>query len=473
MRLSVFALFLSFLILAGCNTVTVDRVPLAPPRPVPADAHPSPVIFKAIRNGVPLGTATVGVSVRNPRCPLVMRRTEKYFNPGNFPATAYREIFRDNLSGLGYDVAGDPNRFFDAEADEERAVYEVGARITDIKMDLCDERGILPTSVSAGIVGEAMVEIEWHVFDALRRRNVYKVRTRGYGRLDEPNDEGIPLLLEDAFAAATHNLGADPAFFEMAFHGVPPPKPPETFTDPADAVTSKFDNAAPVSLSAAPLLTKPAGARMAEYQRIAVLIQTAGGFGSGFFIDPEGDILTDAHVVGYAGQVRVVSADKKFSFVADVVARDAARDVALLRPENLPPALRPRLLPLRLERPRVGEDVYAVGAPLLTRLQGTVTKGIVSSVRYDSRRHLWFIQSDVFVYPGNSGGPLLDARGNILGLCISSYVGDGGDTLSGLNNFIPIEDALAALHIAVNGRAIAAAPMPVKEPISDDDNPSE
>ncbi len=76
-----------------------------------------------------------------------------------------------------------------------------------------------------------------------------------------------------------------------------------------------------------------------------------------------------------------------------------------------------------------------------------MTKGIVSAVRYDRREDQWYIQSDVFTYHGNSGGPLLDASGNIIGLCVAGYAGGGGQDLAGLNLFIPIADALAALDV--------------------------
>ena len=91
----------------------------------------------------------------------------------------------------------------------------------------------------------------------------------------------------------------------------------------------------------------------------------------------------------------------------------------------MPEDFKPVILPLRREIPHIGEDVYAIGAPLSEKdLQDTVTKGIVSAWRPSDRiTRQSYIQADVDVQPGNSGGPLLDAHGNILGLTVA---GDDG-----------------------------------------------
>jgi serine protease Do len=451
-------LFAAQILLAGCSVLPVEKVPLAAPQKVPSGAHPAPVGFNEIRYAVPTGATTMGLSYRNTNCPLIMRKMQKRITPGQFPADDYRRIFRDTLGGLGYDVAGDPGRMFDQQEDAQRALYSIGARVTDIKMDVCDEEGggFLTAKVPLGYVGESTVQIEWTVFDLLHRKNAYKVTTRGYSRLDEPNDEGVAVMLEDAFAAAAHNLGSDKTFFDLIFSGIPPAKAPDTYEDPEENALSSADRSASVALPPQKLLTGQAGRKMDQYRHVAVLIETAGAFGSGFFLNGDGYILTNAHVVGHAAQVRIVSADKEEKLIADVLRTDPARDVALLKLEKIPGGFKIPTLPVRLDRPVVSDEVYAVGSPDLTRLQDTVTKGIVSAVRYDRRENQWYIQSDVFTWRGDSGGPLLDSSGNIIGLCVAGY-GSGGQDLAGLNLFIPIKDALEALDIKTDDGAVRPA----------------
>ncbi len=246
---------------------------------------------------------------------------------------------------------------FDEQADMQRAIYSVGARVTDIKMDVCDEEGggFLTANVPIGYVGEAVVQIEWTVFDLLRRKNAYQLTTKGYSRLDEPNDEGITVMLEGAFAAAAHNLGSDKTFFDLVFSGIPPQKIPGTYEDPEEKSLTSADSRATVMLPPQKLLTGPAGKKMDQYRHVAVLVETAGAFGSGFFLNKDGYILTNAHVVGHAAQVRVVSADKEEKLVADVLRTDPARDVALLKLESIPDDFKIPTLPVHLDRPVVSD----------------------------------------------------------------------------------------------------------------------
>ena len=122
---------------------------------------------------------------------------------------------------------------------------------------------------------------------------------------------------------------------------------------------------------------------------------------------------------------------------------DPARDVALLRIEG--GAYTP--LPLRLEPVALTEEVYAVGSPLDPSLAGTVTRGIVSQIQQNEHSQP-LIQADATIQPGNSGGPLLDARGNVVGISQSGLTDDGSH-LVGINFFVPIADALRRLNIQV------------------------
>ena len=163
------------------------------------------------------------------------------------------------------------------------------------------------------------------------------------------------------------------------------------------------------------------------------------GHGSGFVIDDYARVLTNEHVVRTATRVRV-RFESGEEATAIVLATDPRRDVALLKVERSGTGG----LPIRFDQPTVGDTVYAVGAPLDPTYSATVSKGIISAFR-DIEGERW-IQSDVNVQHGSSGGPLLDERGNILGITSRGEPNEAG-TPSGINLFVPIADALRSLGL--------------------------
>jgi len=178
--------------------------------------------------------------------------------------------------------------------------------------------------------------------------------------------------------------------------------------------------------------------------------------GSAFLISSDGYLLTNQHVVGDAAQVRIRWADRSES-VGQVVRADRRRDVALVRVETKGRAP----LPLRTSVAESGEAVFAIGTPLEKEFQNTITKGILSGRRVIEG--LSFVQSDVAVDHGNSGGPLLDENGRVIAITDWGYVPDG--VSHNLNFFIPIDDALKALALTPVAAAPAkAAASPVAGP---------
>ena len=159
-----------------------------------------------------------------------------------------------------------------------------------------------------------------------------------------------------------------------------------------------------------------------------------GGLGSGFIIASDGYILTNAHVVLDADEVYVTLSDKR-EFKAKIIGLDKRTDVALVKIEtnNLP-----RLPIGDINRLKVGEWVMAIGSPF--GLDNTVTAGIVSAKGRDTGSYLPFIQTDVAVNPGNSGGPLLNMRGEVVGINSQIYSRSGG--FMGISFAIPIDEAM-------------------------------
>ncbi len=164
---------------------------------------------------------------------------------------------------------------------------------------------------------------------------------------------------------------------------------------------------------------------------------TARGIGSGFIIDAEGLILTNAHVVADADTVLVRLSDGKREFEGKVLGADSRTDVALVKIEasGLPVA---RLGNSEAVKP--GQWVAAIGSPF--GFTNTITAGIVSATEraLPDETFVPFIQTDVAVNPGNSGGPLLNARGEVIGINSMIYSQTGG--YMGVSFAIPIELAL-------------------------------
>ena len=172
------------------------------------------------------------------------------------------------------------------------------------------------------------------------------------------------------------------------------------------------------------------------------------GQGSGFIVAENGIILTNAHVVRDAKEVTVRLADRR-EFAAKVLGSDAATDIAVLRIDA-------KGLPMvRLGDPRslmVGDHVLAIGAPY--GLEQTATAGIVSAKgrSLPGEAFVPFIQTDAAVNPGNSGGPLFDAEGRVIGINAQIYSRTGG--FQGVSFAIPIDVALKVRdQIVATGKA--------------------
>ena len=434
--------------LSACSGLSVEQVPLKTPPSISHDADPVPIGFNKIVYAIPSGTplisnspkGTLGLFFCDGPYALV---TQTSMRGRGATSDTMREIFVSTLESMGYDVTGNPGRLFDESADQQRTQIAIGGRITDIKMDVCRRKNFW--SVPTGETGESHIEVEWSAFDLINRRTVFKKTIKGYAKTETPNHEGIQLLFEEALASSIHNLGADDEFNDMIFYGKLPAQLPKTYDSPHDAHGLLYDPNEQVTLDTSRLSHVSAAGRWNEIRDSVVLLQSAG-HGSGFFITDEGHILTNAHVVGNAERMRIVTSGKHEALVAEVLRMDRTRDVALLKLEDIPHGMTINPLPIKREIPDIGEDVYALGAPIRTRLQDTLTKGIISAHRKLPYARLPIMQADVVIQPGNSGGPLLDANGNVVGIAVSGYTDDNG-SFSALNNFIPIISALEELGI--------------------------
>ena len=173
------------------------------------------------------------------------------------------------------------------------------------------------------------------------------------------------------------------------------------------------------------------------------------GFGSGVIMSPEGHIITNAHVLDGATRCLVELHDRR-RYVATVIGSDEAADLAVLQinAEGLIPAQWGDS-----DAVTVGSIVWAIGSPF--RFQQTITSGIVSGKdrpgidspdttglsRWSARKQN-LLQTDAAVNPGNSGGPLVDSSGHVIGINTSIY----GDTFQGISFAVPSATAKFVFH---------------------------
>jgi len=171
------------------------------------------------------------------------------------------------------------------------------------------------------------------------------------------------------------------------------------------------------------------------------------GQGSGFIVDKEGHILTNNHVIDQAQLVEVTLWNKR-KYKATIVGVDKNHDLALLQIHDVPD-LQPATLADSTSL-MVGQRVYALGNPF--GFSGTMTRGIISAIRSvampSGNKIDDAIQTDASVNPGNSGGPLLNSHGDVIGITtlIASNPNGGAEQSAGIGFAIPIQTAKAVLE---------------------------
>ncbi len=171
------------------------------------------------------------------------------------------------------------------------------------------------------------------------------------------------------------------------------------------------------------------------------------GVASGFILNADGYIITNAHVVEGADEVIVTLADKR-EFKAKTIGVDKKSDVALVK---IDASGLPTVRIGDVSKLKVGEWVVAIGSPF--GLESTVTAGIVSAKSRETGELLPLIQTDVAINPGNSGGPLINLRGEVVGINSQIYSRSGG--YQGISFAIPIDEATrVSEQLRTGGRVI-------------------
>ena len=344
---------------------------------------------------------------------------------GNW-STDLGEVFYDVLTNMGYSIAGDPSDIFNQRNSVSSAEYLIGGRLVDFKGNYCHKHHWWDGRPLNTYAGETYIKVEWSVFNTLTKDVIVTKTTEGYGLQEEPIADGVYSSFSQAFSDATERFAIDDRLHALAVG-----KPIDSNEQAISQHTLIKVLNGKISKNFSVDAIKP----------YVVTIRIGQGHGSGVIIGKEGYVLTNSHVVGEAKAVQIITA-LGLEFEGRVVAVSKVRDVALIQ---TPMRIRPPIA-IDFEMPAVGNEIFAVGSPLKEELSLTVTKGITSAVRRDTASGNIFIQGDVAISPGNSGGPLLDHSGNLVGLSVAKY---SGDNVDGLNLFIPIEEVFKHLNLEI------------------------
>jgi S1-C subfamily serine protease len=333
-------------------------------------------------------------------------------------------LLTEELDSAGYTLAGasNPDVIFEDPRDH-KPEFAIAGIIRDVRANVCYAQ--LKQSAATA---RASLAVEWQIYSYRTRSVELKATTEGGSLVDAAQEGAGAEAISRAFVSAARNLLADARFRDL-IAGI-------------DLGAKIAQPPIPVAWERLPARREGDFESIVSDSRMSVVTVYAGdAMGSGFVISRDGYLLTDQHVVGSVRFVRVKFVTGR-EVDGEVVRVDRRRDVALIKLEN---DVYPYLPLGESSRVRPGTDVFAIGTPISENFAQTVTKGIVSG--YGEEDGLRILRSDVSVHRGNSGGPLLDGSGVVVGLSVSGYMLMPEGVGVGLNAFIPIEEALDALAI--------------------------
>lgn len=401
--------------MVGCSTPPAlpERMPEAVPIEVIRETSHSVVFLKSLFR-IPVGTP---LSVTRLRGRVV---DEKNWETAAQETGAFNLTAVDELSRLGYDVRDASDSIF-SPASAIEARYQVAAIIHGLSIAYEVKPSVgAASSEYEKVSSSAVMDVEFQVFDSLDKALVS--RTRVEGSAVERGRTGQPM--PKAFLAAFRRALADADFV------APLRKSPS-----GNEVGGFAERPLPVMRCPESTLALPAD--LPSAQAAVVVVVVGAGSGAGTLVSDDGYVLTAAHVIG--GESKATLRFKSgLELPAEVVRIDAGRDAALLKAPGRGHAC------LRSETSvvRVGTEIWAIGNPVAEELARSVTRGVASGNR--TIRGRTFLQTDAAVNPGNSGGPLLDATGQLRGIVVTKLSESG---IEGLGFAVPIADAERALGV--------------------------
>lgn len=414
-------------ILISCVSPKVKQVTPRDTIDIRTGVDAKPLLFKKVvvklPRGKEIGTLQIGLLCMPTGRPLTWKGGRV-----NITSDDFTEVFREELEKANYPIVGNPDALFE-DPSEWKAELLVAGMIKDIRANICYPLGGFRNYSESK--GEAFVEVEWQIYSRLDRNVVYTTTTEGSSEIKETSPTGALDIMLSAFAVATQNLLADQGFHDLVVR------------KDNDKTIKPVGNE--INLPLIANFSTPLTDHINDVRAGVATIYAGEGHGSGFFINKNGYLITNEHVVREAKFVKVKLAIGR-EILGEVLKVNGQRDIALVKTEEIKmPAL-----PIKNSELNIGSEVYAIGSPLDDELNTTLSRGIISAYRVED--NLRYIQSDINVLPGNSGGPLLDKNGNIIGVTVSGRIFHGA--FAGINYFIPIRDALLALNIKTTNNKI-------------------
>ncbi|WP_437903538.1 serine protease [Sorangium sp. So ce327] len=352
-------------------------------------------------NGSELGTVTISnVVVKAPNLDDVLIVKEKFL-----------VMFLEEMRELGYRALGRENLALNQDRSSEAAFLLAG---TLTAADCSDERGL-----TCGIT------IKWELLHRSSNTVVYQMTS---------NHEEMEMRELDRAAAGNalllgslRSLLARPMFVQALRGSDTPAEAPAAPEFP------------PGEMRGCPARTLVMPKMSEDVLNATALVKLNDGVGSAVVISPDGLLLTAAHVAT-TPEVVVRFRDGK-ELPATVMRVNEQSDVALLQLKDR--SRETPCLTLRMPSPSTGDDVFALGAPGGERLSFSVTRGIVSGQRSFDGSSL--IQTDTSISPGNSGGPLVDDKGQVVAIMTFKATGKG---IEGLGFGVPSAIALSSLGLS-------------------------
>jgi S1-C subfamily serine protease len=401
---------LTLAIVVGC-TIHSPGVTQLVPIQIGAEGS-APITFTRLIIRVPSGTS-VGAHFEG----WIKLPKFKYIWQSNLTIASdeFRVVASEHLKSRGYTIMGGDGLLFGKD-EPSKAEYQLGGMMQSLFYN--------SFGPDAGNYSESSVTIEWQVYNVYQTQVVYTTTTKGYGK-----QSGVgSVCIQGAFRSALDNLLADAGFVATVRKSV------------RKAWDQSTDESAPISITSCASehqLFLPDNVQ--SVLRSVLTIQAGGTIGIGVIISSDGWAITAGHVVAGLSEV-AVRMQSGLELTATVVRVDSQQDVALIR---LPGRGHSCLNVVIGDEPKIGTDLFAIGAPTGEGLAFSVTKGVVSGFReWQGKR---YIQTDAALNPGNSGGPLLSPDGRIVGIVSWKIIAPG---FEGLAFGVPIQALSDRLRIA-------------------------
>jgi S1-C subfamily serine protease len=349
--------------------------------------------------------------------------------------------FLEQMRAKGFHAVGAENLVFGKD-ESAKAEFLVGGTVKEL--ECLEETKWLSCRIG----------VEWQLFDVAHDAVVYSVLSRAAVL-------GVPMSQKESYPNTLLIAALDQLLEREGFR--------EALANRGHSAAAKDPTFTPATLPRC-ATPKKVTESAEDLLRVTTIVKVGKGFGSGFLVSPEGLVITAAHAVEKSKLVVRLREGTEVDAVPVRIAPSA--DVALLRTTK--PLNGHACASLRTDLPPVGAEVYAAGAPASLTLAFSLTRGIVSGAPIiDGHRRL---QTDTPVNPGNSGGPLADVNGQVVGVVSFKLV---GNSIQGVGFAVPTSETLAALGLTIGDKtdpklSTETAIMPKKEaPERFDDEPDE